>query len=153
MIEYMVKPMVGIGPVLLGMTRPESRHAMGQEPESFKKSPDACCLTDAYHDGAFQVFFDGQDKVEYIELSGPSPGFAALYKGIDVHRSKATEVVALISKDSSFDQDDPELGYSYIFHSLQLSLWRPVVPEDDQDQEGQFFATIGVGKHGYYCKD
>jgi hypothetical protein len=150
MIRYDVLPLVGIGPVHLGMSRAQSRRAMGPEPpEPYKKFPDQA-FTDAYYDNSFQVFFDDRDVVEYIELS-PSEFFGAFYKGVDVHRTKAAEMVTVISKDAPFDPDIRDLGYSYIFPGLELSLWRPTVPEDGEG-EWQCFATVGVGRKGYYSQ-
>lgn len=149
MIRYDVRPLIGIGPVLLGMSRAESRRAMGQEQPKPSGKNSESSQKDAYHESAFQVHFDAKDQVEYIEL-GPSPLFGALYKGVDVHRTKAIDIVARFSKDAPFDAEDPELGYSYIFRALELSVWRPVIPEDEGDPTGQFFESVGVGRKGYY---
>jgi hypothetical protein len=141
MIRYEVLPHVGIGPVRLNMTRAESRAAMKRVPDTFRKG-DSARLTDAYHASAFQVFFDEDDRVEYIELS-VSEEFQALYKAVDVHMAATKNVVAWISKDSAYDPEDPELGHSYVFPSLDLAVWRST----DQDRR---FATIGVGRKGYF---
>ena len=53
---------------------------------------------------------------------------------------------------SDFDADDPELGHSYVCPALDLSLWRPVVPEGPADDEGLTFRSVGVGRLGYYGK-
>lgn len=145
MEHFEIKPLVGIGPVRLGMTREESRRAMGRTPDSFQKSPTDPPTTDAYFESAFQVFFDEHDRVEYIELSGPAAPFAALYRGKDVHRASGKDVVALVSKDGAYDPDDPELGSAYLFPSLELSLWRPEADEP-------FFATVGIGRRGYFSQ-
>lgn len=44
------------------------------------------------------------------------------------------------------DDDDPELGFSYIFPSLELAFWRP----GDDDDEEPHFATVGIGVRGYF---
>ena len=70
--QYSIEPLIGVRPILLGMTRAESRQHMVAEPLSFKKAPTLfpnAPEVDAYHDNAFQVFFDEDDRVEYIELS------------------------------------------------------------------------------------
>jgi len=82
-----------------------------------------------------------------------SPSRKDIYKGMDVHRTKASHVVATISKDAPFDPEDPELEYSYLFPKLELSVWRPAVPENETDAEGKFFATVGVGRKGYYSEE
>ncbi len=148
MIVYEVIPLKGIGPVLLGMSREEVHLAMGMPTCSFKKCPAAPNLTEAYHKGGFQVFFDEHDRVEYIELSSLDDSFTAVYKGKEVFQTKAEDLVDFISQDAPFDPEDPEIGYSYVFPQLELSVWRPCLPEDDP--EGEYFSTIGVGRRGYY---
>jgi hypothetical protein len=145
MTPYAVLPLIGIGPVRLKMTREESRRAMGRPPDPVQKSSADGALTDAYFDSAFQVFFDDRDLVEYIEVSGPGPDIAALYLGKDAHRTEAAELVKRIVANAPYDPDDPELGWSYLFPSLELSLWRPTAEEP-------YFATIGIGRHGYFSQ-
>ena len=153
--QYSVEPLIGVRPVLLGMSRAESRERMRTTPLSFKKAallfPNAPDV-DAYHDVSFQLFFDESDRVEYIELS-KSPDFGVNYKGIDVFGLRAEDLVALISQDAPFDPDHPELGYSYVFPLLEMSVWRPTIPDPEEtDPEWTTFATVGVGRKGYYSK-
>ncbi|HYW13183.1 MAG TPA: hypothetical protein VE871_14580 [Longimicrobium sp.] len=145
MTTYDVVPHEGVGPVRLGMTRAESRAAMGLPVQSHGTGRDA---RDLYLDSAFQVFFDDADRVEYIELSHGGP-FIARYESVDVFATDAEPLVELVRQRAAYDENDPELGYSYIFPALQLSVWRSVVPDDDDD-EGRRFMTIGVGKPGYF---
>ena len=145
MKTFHVVPHVGVEPVRLGMTRDESRAAMGAQslPSALRSEKDL------YYDNAFQVFFDSEDRVEYIELSKNSI-FTAFYKGINVHETEGDALVDIVEKDADFDENNPELGYSFIFPTLELSVWRPTVPEDENDEEGRFFSTIGIGTKGYY---
>jgi hypothetical protein len=145
MTPYAVLPLIGIGPVRLEMTREESRRAMGRPPEPLRESTEDAELTDAYFDAAFQVFFDDRDRVEYIEVSGPGPDIAALVLGKDAHRTEAAELVKRIVKEAAYDPEDPELGVSYLFPTLELSLWRP-------NAEEPCFATIGIARHGYFSQ-
>lgn len=150
MRDYTVQPFVGVGPVRLGMSRDEVRSAMPEPSEPFRKGLTSRHETDAFHQNAFQVFYDGEPPtVEYIELSRSSV-LRAVYRDLDVFATPADEVVTYISRDSGFDQSDPEIPYSYLFRGLQLSLWRPTIPASDKDTEGRFFSTIGIGKSGYY---
>ena len=72
------------------------------------------------------------------------------YRGTDVFAQPAARLVELVAQDGPYDPDDPELGYSYIFPHLELALWRPVLPEGEEDPEGRYFSTIGVGRPGYF---
>ena len=150
MAVFDVTPRVGIGPVQLGMTRQAVRGVMPGVYEPFRKSPDDKYDTDAFHNSGFQVFYSGDSPVvEYVELSRDC-GIRALYKGVDVFATRANEVVAHVCRDAPFNPADPEIGFSYIFPDLEMSLWRPYVPESPNEEEGQEFSTIGVGVKGYY---
>jgi hypothetical protein len=152
MIEFEVAPHHGSGPVRLGMSREEARKAMPGEPQMFRKGPDSEYLTDAYCDSGFQIFYEGsKPRVEYIALCRDS-GLIARYRGWDVFGTEAEKLIEGISQIAPYDQTDPELGYSYTFPGLEMSLWRPVMPQSANDPEGRFFSTIGVGTKGYYSK-
>lgn len=159
-IGYDVLPHEGIGPVRLGMTRAAAREAMERAgvaltPVQVESS------RDYYHDAGFQVSYDELGIVEYIELSRGGP-FVVRYRGVDVFTTPADEMVALVAETAPYDPDDSEVGYTYLFPALDLSLWRPVMPEDGEDEEdeadqaddydcGRVFSTIGVGRRGYYA--
>jgi hypothetical protein len=98
MVEYDIVPHEGIGPLAFGMSREQSRAAMGTTPETFRDSGQDASETDAYHKAAFQVFF-GQDKVEYMELSADE-SVTAMYKGHDVFKTKAQDLVNFISQEA-----------------------------------------------------
>lgn len=153
MMVYDIIPLKGVGPVLFGMHRKEVQSVMGMPTKSFKKTHKARSLTDAFHEGGFQVFFDDQDRVEYIELSSPDDSFIAVYRSKAVFQTQADDLVEFISDSAPFDPDAPEIGYAFVFPQLELSVWRPILPETDRDAEGQYFSTIGVGKCGYYSQE
>ncbi len=151
MPSYDVVPHRGVGPVLLGMSCQESRAAMGMQPHVYRRNIFATEDTDSYLGNAFQVDFDREERVEFIELSPGWPAIA-VYRGISVFETPADQLVALISQEAGYDRSDPELGYSYVFPELELAVWRPVLPEDDDDPEGRYFATIAVGRRGYFSQ-
>ena len=148
MKTYQVVSHQGIGPIQLGMSRAESRAAMNLPFTSSKRHPTSPEV-DFYYENSFQVFFDENDKVEYIELS-KSDSFKAIYRGVNTHTTEAKRLIAHLLQDARFDESHWELGYSYIFPALELSVWRATLPADEADEEGRYFATIGVGKRGYY---
>src|SRR5439155_19273129 len=93
------------------------------------------------------VYAGDQPTVQYIELSRDAD-FRAFYRDLDVLATLADHVVAVISRDARYDESGRDFPFSYIFRDLHLSLWRPVLPEDDE--AGLFFSTIGIGQRGYY---
>ena len=143
--------LVGFGPVHLGMSRNEVRRLLPGPRVSFGRwqaEPDS---TEAFLGNAFQVDYDAEGRAGYIELSRGGP-FTVTYKGIDVFRTPAAQIEALISQDAAYDQSHPEVGSSYVYPRLALSVWRDDKPEDDPDDRelGLYFDTIGLGQAGYY---
>lgn len=146
-MQYEVIPHVGVPPVLIGMSREESRAAMAAEPDTFERAGDPI-ETDAYRGSALQVSFGPDDRVEFIELARDE-AHRVLYRGTDVFATPADELVAIIARDAPYDPDDPELGYTYTFPELNLTPWRPTMPEGGDDLDGRYFESIGVGRQGY----
>jgi hypothetical protein len=132
------------------MSREDVRRLMPGAHASFRKGPNAEHETDAFFNGGFQIFYEGNPPtVEYIELVREF-GFKARYQGADVFAMQAEELLAYVGKYAAFDPNDPELGYSYFFPELELSLWRPIMPASPDDDEGQYFTSIGIGVRGYF---
>jgi hypothetical protein len=116
----------------------------------FRKDPNSRYEVDGFFDAAIQVHYIGDHPiVEFIELSS-DPRLRVLYGEIEVFATPADEVLMQICVEADFDRNDPEVPYSYIFPALQLALWRPVVPEDEHDEDGRYFSTIGIGQRGYF---
>jgi len=148
MRHFVVQPLQGIGPVQLGAARGAVIAALGEPGCTFKKTPDSQHATDAWFENGFEVFYAGTEPVvEYIELSRDN-GFTATLLGRPVFTTLASDLVSHIEHVASFDTSDFELGYSYVFPSIELSLWRPVV----EWPEGRFFSTVGIGAIGYYSR-
>jgi len=142
--EFQIIPHKGVGPIEFWMSREEVQTIFG-EPQ-FSHDNREMFL------GGFIVHFNGYGKVEFIAL-GKSPQFRAIFEDKCLHEMLADEAVAYVSKFGEYDQNDHELGYSYIFLDLQLSLWRGVIPIEGQapdDPDGRFFEAVGVAERGYY---
>ena len=131
------------------MTRAEARAAIGVEAREFMKDQSDTVPTDAFHASSFQVFYDASERVEYIELS-KSEEVEPIVFGEKILQLRADDAVELVERHAAFDESHPELGYSYVFPALELALWRPVIPESEDDEEGRTFSTAGVGVSGYF---
>lgn len=70
-MDWEIRPFEGVGRLLFGMTRQEVQAALGQMPRSFKKAPSEQQLTDAYDAAGLYAYFDGDDRLEYVELTDP----------------------------------------------------------------------------------
>jgi hypothetical protein len=148
-IVYDVLPRVGAGAIRLGMSRAEARRVLGVPVRSYPKVPGAP-LTDTYFGADLQVAYDADDRVQYIELNGPG-AVDAVFHGRSLLMLPAEGVLAWMKRFAEYDPDDPEVGYSYIYPDLDLSVWRPTLPEGSEDDEGRFFRSVGVARAGYYA--
>ncbi len=148
MKTFVVDPLVGVGAIRLGASRASVIAVLGEPEESFVQTPDSHQPTDAWFDSGFQVFYEGDEPiVSFIELSRDC-GFQATLFGTSVFSTKASQLVADIGRRASIDKNDPELGFSYTFPSLELAFWRP----DDNDDDEPYFSTVGIGVPGYFDK-
>ncbi|MEM1262480.1 MAG: hypothetical protein AAGH76_08790 [Pseudomonadota bacterium] len=147
MRRFCVTPLEGVSPITLGATRQASRREMGQAPKPFEKVPGS--IVDAYYDSSFQVFFDDDETVEYIELSRSKNQIVELF-GQSVFEQPGADLLESLPCDLAMTSDDG--GYSYISQQYSLSLWRPLLPQIG-GTEGHFFETIGVGIAGYFSAE
>jgi len=144
--EFILDPLKGVDPVRLGMSRDAVHAAFGAPTATFHKTPNSRYPTDAWFGSDFQVFYEGDEPtVAYIELSNGVNLEAVLF-GLPVFTTKVPALIAEIGRRAELDGADPELGYSYTFPSLELGFCRP----DNDNEEAPYFATVGLGRVGYY---
>jgi hypothetical protein len=149
MTPFEVRPHVGAGPVLFGMTREAVRAVIREQPVIFTRgAPDGPAIA-AYPEQALQVHYDRDGRVEFIER-GRAPALRAVYRGHDLLAIAAQEAVDLLAQEAPFDPDDPERGYSSTFPARDLSLWRETLPEDEDAPDGRTFTTVGLGIPGSF---
>lgn len=141
-----IRPHDGVGPIALGMTRAQCRSLAGESFSEFFKVPDAERTTDVFF-GAMHVYYDDDDQAEFIEVARHAD-VRAVFSGVSLLDAAAAEAVATVAAHASFDENAPDLGYSYTFKALDLCLWRSVA--DDDEPEGRTFMAVGVGRRGYY---
>ncbi|CAN5640849.1 hypothetical protein BH24ACI3_BH24ACI3_07930 [soil metagenome] len=138
-------PKLSVGPVEFGMSRADVGIQIGL--------PVAVVTDREWHlDFGMAISYDSTGAVEFIELAD-SNLFKALLFGKCLHEVDAEGAVSFLKQFTPYDMNDPELGYSYIFHELQISLWRSVMPEESQasdDLTGRYFEAIGVARDGYF---
>jgi hypothetical protein len=144
--EFIILVHYGVGPIHLGMTRSEVHEHMG-DPQFVRKGDGREMFL-----SGFMVDFDQDGRVKFIELA-KSDRYRALFEGRCLHELPADDAVALVSKFAAYDENHRELGYSYIFPDLQLSLWRDHIPDPEQpldEPDGRYFETVGIAAAGYF---
>jgi hypothetical protein len=162
MNPIIITPLVGIGPLKLGMTEQEVQETFNAY--TYNRSTDHAHTLE--FEDLFKIEYDGNNKVHFIELINPCNDTACLYKEWDVFRIKANELVMEIDKKANFVRDrDSELGYSYTFSELQLFFWRSHVitehdlqsnwfvelsPENQEEEKRSlYFNTVAIAAPGY----
>ena len=169
-MRFDLEPHIGAGVIKLGMTRAETRTVLGKPEYASDKSmmeygdfTMPVSAKDAYFNNELQITFDDDNKADFIEFSGKDSEFIDVYlKGIKVFETPARQLVKEISNSTNaeFDEEEEEIPYSYVFPSIDLAVWRQVIPEQDEQNEeipesdeGKYFWTIGIGIKGYYKKE
>ena len=144
--ELVVHPRQSVGPIVLGATRGEARAAMPAVPIAFGKGPGET-PSDAWHDFAVQVFYDADDRVEYVEIERGEEVRAVLF-GQPVLELPCAAAIELVERHARHDPEDRDLPDGWTFPDLDVSLWRP---HDGQEDAG-CFAALGVGRRGYFAR-
>ena len=132
-VSYDVIAKTSVGPIRFGMSPEEVHAAMGDMPERlFRRSKSERYETEGYHQNTVQIHYDGDSpSVNFVELAGAGE-MVAVFCGIPVFQTKVDHLISLLSEYDDYDQSAPEPEYMYIYRNLDISLWRPVVPENDE---------------------
>src|SRR5437899_12990923 len=80
-LKMEIRPFEGLGDVRFGMRRGDARALLGQEFRSFKKTPLADRLTDAYTQFGLHLYYDGQDRLEFVEAFQPC---VPIFRGVEL---------------------------------------------------------------------
>jgi hypothetical protein len=141
--KFEVEPKIGIGPIKLGMNRELAIESMGLKPESFMKTPMSQHPTDAYYEYGFQIFYEGKlPKVQSIELSRGC-SFDATFSGENILELPVFEALKKVETITGIKPQTLDDGYTYVIPSLGVWLWRE--SNEENEEEGIYFSTIGVG--------
>jgi hypothetical protein len=105
--------------------------------------------TDCFFENAFQVSYDGDERVEFIECAR-SGLFKIMFDGQALQEITAEEAMDCLRRVAASDEKTSEPGYSYIFPAIDVSLWRGVLPQAGDNISGRHFEAVGVGKKGYF---
>ncbi len=166
-MRFDLEPHIGAGKIKLGMTRDETRKILGKPEYSAEKSvmnygdfSMPVPAKDGYFKNELQITFDDNYKADFIEFSGKDSEFTEVYlKDIEIFKTPALQLIKdiSVSTNSDFDNEEEEIPYSYVFPSIDLAVWRQLIPEMDEQteeipesDEGKYFWTIGIGIKGYY---
>tara|TARA_R110001592_G_scaffold341938_2_gene631382 strand:- start:296 stop:805 length:510 start_codon:yes stop_codon:yes gene_type:complete len=166
-MKFKIEPHIGAGDLKFGMSRDEIQQILGTPEHTSKQMimdygdfSISIPAKDGYFKNELQISFDDNNKANFIEFTGKDSEFTEVFlKDIEVFKTPAFELIQKISNSTSseFDNEDDEIPYSYVFPSIDLAVWRQVIPKQDEQKEeisesdeGKYFWTIGIGIKGYY---
>src|SRR5262245_54665446 len=141
---FEVIPHVGIGPLRLGMTQAEVRHAIAGSAVRGLRG----CLEVVRDLGLWVDYTEGFTAVKFVQASEVA-GVRVLLAGADVFDTPADELVArLVQQEGLNVADFPPGRHSYLYEALRLVLWRERVPE----AESRPFDCVSVHAEGCYSE-
>lgn len=140
--EYAIEPHGGVGPVRFGMSRADVRQAVPAVPTAFGRGPGESPV-DAWHDFVLQVFYDEDDRVEYVEVERDERVRGVLY-GEAVLALPVDRALAHVCRHGHDQPETAQLPYAHVFGALDLALWRP----HDGEEDTGCFASLGVARRG-----
>lgn len=166
-MRFDITPHQGAGKILLGMSREEIISILGPPEVASEKTileyEDFSIPVPAkigYFNNELQISFNDNEEAELIEISGRGTTISEVFLNhLDLFNTPAPDLVREICEtfDTDFDHEAEEIPYSFIFPTLDLAVWRPVLPEKDElkneipeADEGKYFWTVAIGNKGYY---
>lgn len=156
-----IKPHEGINDINFGLDSKAVRLKLGA-PESTKEQsffqfgdiniPEP--KTDYYFDNILQISYDENDIVEFIEIYSKESNLEISIYGFSLNQVSAEEIISFLTleKKLKYDENGEEFPYTYNFVDKDIIFWRQVLPEDDTDEDGKYFDSVGIGKIGYLKK-
>jgi hypothetical protein len=169
-LAFIVEPLTGIGPIMLGMSRNDVRKQFGGNFESYLRWG-STVATDTFFGNSFQIYYNSNDEVNFIELSGyKSAYFDVQLFGVNPFAIKVNELDEYLkSKDIKivYEQDSGIVenineAYSIRLPEYGVTLWRSGLPEpedyeiskNDYDEYGNgfYWLTIAVADKEYWAK-
>lgn len=127
-----IKPNQSIGPVSLGMHRSDvARHLSGISSD--------CRNTlhrDVFAKGKVVIDYDTNDEVIAICINRDpfNPKLEPEIFGFNPLQQQAHKTIMRMSLKGSYDNEDPQLGMSYIYPNLGIYFWRDATPETLQKE-------------------
>ena len=161
MINLIIEPLIGIGNIKLGESKVKIHSLIGLPDSSSNSDESEEYFNYEYYYNDLLISYDPADRINYLEVAGyNSKTTTTELFGIKVFQTYADEIIKNIEESGfSYFKEDREIPYSFVFIDLQLSFWRSTIPEDatikkelDEDGNGLYFRTVGIGANGYYSQ-
>ena len=150
-MDFILDPPRMVGPVEIGMPFAEAE-SMLRLLEGYQQPMAGVHVNAGYADfesGLSISVGRGRDgNVEAVEVYRPTRDITVICRGIAVFEVPADEVVRRLSELTPVQVEDE--GLRVLAPDLVLSLWRSVLPEGPDDEDGRYFEAALVAGPGYY---
>ena len=147
-----LEPPNGAAGIHIGATRAEAEEQLGAhgDPRTFQRGDEANLSLTAHTASSLSVFvyFDDADVVDAIEFGRSDGGDAVVFEDIDVFGIPADSVIEELARRTAVEVEED--GCSVTAPDLLLALWRPMVHESAEDEDGRYFESVLVARPGYY---
>lgn len=137
-----IKPHKGINEIQFGLNRSDVHKLLGP-PESTKKeivSIDSVneitqIKTDYFVQSNLQISYDKNDTIEFIEIYTKDSNLEISIFGFSLNHVKVEDVINFftIERSVNYDENGQEFPFTYNFLKLDLTFWRQVLPENEND--------------------
>jgi len=146
MLQLVITPHESIGPIKLGVSRPDLRsmlHEFGLSLESSKTKMDYFC------DASIQVEYEKDETASFIGVSFHS-SYTCLYEGANVFDTPAEELFALMAAREGNGTTHNFNDSEYVFPTQILTLW-DADPQYDRlrGEVRPIWAQVGIGDARY----
>lgn len=150
-MDFVLDPPRAAGPLRVGMSFDEAEQALrliaGYQPPRPGDRPNPGF---AHYDSelSISVSRDRNGSVDAVEVYRPSRDVVVLFRDIPIFNLPAEEVIERLSDITPIEVEDG--GLRALATDLLLSLWRSVLPEGVEDEDGRYFEAVLVAAPGFY---
>lgn len=139
-MEFPISPLRGVGRIEFGMKPDEVRSAIGANPKSFKRSPQAPYPCDYFEsEGAF-FYYDSDGRLEAAEFAFPAQPIVENLSLLGMKFEDAT--AALAGLDTQIEREID----SVIAYQLGVSIYAPLA----KDEPKSLVESVIAFRPGYY---
>ena len=150
-MDFVLNPPQMAGPIAIGMPFVDAENVLhsldGYRPP----------IPGQYVNAGFADFESGlsvsigrghDGTVESVEVFRPDRDVTVICRGLPVFELPADEVVRRLSEITAIEIEDE--GMRVVAPELLLSLWRSVLPDGPDDEDGRYFEAALVAAPGYH---
>lgn len=92
-------------------------------------------VRDCYYNFCFQIQYDNNNIVNYIEIVNSST-YHVVLEGVDVFKTKAENLISYVEQFSKYlNTPSAQMGFMYIFEDIGISLYRSNVFKEETMKE------------------